>query len=92
LLRYIWERSKSAPKESAGFPHHAVDGGIHAADISHFRVPTSLKIDMTEQDKSRVRKMLELESFSAKPERGRPSDGGVGGWGLGVGGGGLGLG
>ena len=43
--------------------------GIHAADISHFRVPTSLKIDMTERDRSRVRKMLERESFSAKPER-----------------------
>ena len=43
--------------------------GIHAADISHFRVPTSLKIDMTERDKNRVRKMLDRESLSAKPER-----------------------
>ena len=43
--------------------------GIHAADISHFRVPTSQKIHMTERDRSRVRKMLERESFSAKPGR-----------------------
>ena len=42
--------------------------GIHAADISHFRVPTSLKIDMTERERSSVRTMLQRQSFHAKPE------------------------
>ena len=42
--------------------------GIHAADISRFGVPTSLKIDMTEEDRISVRKMLERESFTSKPD------------------------
>ena len=35
--------------------------GIHSSDIELYEVPTSLKIQMTERDRGRVRKMLERE-------------------------------